>query len=131
MRDIVFKALTSAASKKRDLSIQEVVRKDGLLATTERRCRYFIIGKVHVENVNDVEKLAELNFADAPYKKRHYNVLKIHDSQHGEDRLFCKIAGMFYAIQGNELYCIAFVHSFKIVFTNLGADEEGKKDGIL
>lgn len=128
MRDIVFKTLTSASSKKRDLCIQETIERDGVLAKTERRCRYFIIGKVHVEDINDVEKLVELKFGDAPYKKRHYYVLKIHDTQHGEDKLLCKIAGMFYTIYGSDVYCIAYVHSFKIAFTLLPVNEEGKED---
>lgn len=130
MRDIVFKTLTSLESKKRDLSIQEIVEKDGILAKTERRCRYFIMGKVHVEDINNIEKLVELKFADMPHRKRHYYILKIHNAQHGEDRLLCKIAGMFYAIYGSEIYCIAYVHSFKITF-RLQALTEGTQDEIL
>lgn len=131
MRDIVFKALTSATSKKRDLSIEETIERDGILARTERRCRYFIINKVHIDNIKDIEKLAQAKFANVPYKKRHYYVLKSHDSQHGEDKLLCKIAGMFYAIYGKDIYCIAYVHSFKIVFTISMADKGKKNDGVL
>lgn len=116
MRDIVFKTLTSAVSKKRDLCIQETIERDGVLAKTERRCRYFILGKKHIDDINDLEKLTKLKFTDVPCKKRHYYVLKVHDVQHGEDRLLCKIAGMFYAICGNDIYCIAYVHSFKVIF---------------
>lgn len=128
MRDIIFKALTSAASKKRDLCIQETFEKSGILAKTERRCRYFIVGRTHIEDVNDAEKLARLKFADAPYQKRHYYVLKIHDRQHGEDRLICKMAGMFYVIYGSALYCIAYVHSFKIEFTLMTTHKNGEND---
>lgn len=106
MRDIVFKALTSKTSKKQDVCVQEAIEKDGILAKTERRCRYFI-----------VDKLTEAQLDNAPYKKRHYCVLKIHNSETGEDKLLCKIAGTFYAVYGQDIYCIAYLHSFKIVFT--------------
>ncbi|MDD5450070.1 MAG: hypothetical protein PHO42_05685 [Candidatus Omnitrophica bacterium] len=117
MRDLVFKALTSAESKKRDLCIQETIEKEGVLAKTERRCRYFVMGKTHIEDIKDAQELAELKFADAPYKKKHYYILKKHDNDCGEDRILCKIAGMFYVVYGSDLYCIAYVHSFKIEFS--------------
>lgn len=117
MRDIVFKALTSKTSKKQDVCVQEAIEKDGILAKTERRCRYFIMDKVHVESIEDAVKLSEVQFNNVPYRKRHYYVLKIHNSNTGEDRLLCKIAGTFYAVYGQDIYCIAYVHSFRITFT--------------
>lgn len=119
MRDIVFKALTSKTSKKQDICVQEAIERDGVLSRSERRCRYFIMGKTHVESADDIDKIAQTKFSDARYPKKHYYVLKIHDSERGEDKLFCKIAGMLYAISGNDIYCIAYVHSFKITFTAL------------
>lgn len=117
MRDIVFKALTSKTSKKQDVCVQEAIEKDGVLAKTERRCRYFIMDKIHVESIEDVGKLSEAQFNNAPRKKRHYYILKIHNSETGEDRLLCKIAGAFYAVYGQDIYCIAYVHSFRVAFT--------------
>lgn len=131
MRDLIFKTLTSIASKKQDLCVQETMERDGVLAKTEKRCRYFIMDRVHVDDINDIEKLAEVKFAKVPYKKRHYHVLKIHDSRHGEDRLLCKIAGMFYAVYGNDIYCIAFIHSFKIIFTLTAVSKEKEGDDVL
>ena len=122
MREILFKALTSPENQKRDFRVQETFTKDGVLARTERRCFYFVLGKVHIDDCNDIEKLSEIKFKEIPQKKRHYYILKIHDSEHGEDRLICKVAGSFYAVCGNNVYCIAFLHSFKITFTVLGAD---------
>ena len=117
MRDLVFKTLTSLESKKQDLCIQETMEKVGVLANTERRCRYFIMGKAHIDDINGIEKLAQVKFANVPYRKRHYHVLKTHDERLGEDRLLCKTAGMFYAVHGADVYCIAYIHSFRITFT--------------
>jgi hypothetical protein len=126
MRDIVFKALTSTSSKKQDVCVQESIERDGILAKTERRCRYFVTGKTHIEDINDIEKLAELQFANVPYRKRHYYIQKVRDTQTGTDRLLCKIAGMFYAVYNNDIYCIAYVHSFKISFATLSVPDEGR-----
>jgi len=117
MRDIIFRALTSKTNKKQDVCVQEAIEKDGILAKTERRCRYFIMDKVHVESIEDVGQLSEAKFNNVPYKKRHYYVLKIHNNKTSEDRLLCKIAGTLYAVFGKDIYCIAYVHSFRITFT--------------
>jgi hypothetical protein len=77
------------------------------------------MGKARIDNANEIEKLAQIKFANIPYKKRHYHVLKIHDEQHGEDRLICKIAGILYAVYGADIYCVAFIHSFRITFTHV------------
>lgn len=130
MREIVLKTLTSIASKKRDLFVQETFEKDGVLAKTERRCMHFIIGKIHLEDPSDIEKLADLKFAKLPHKKRHYYVLKTHDTQHGEDKLICKAAGTFYAVCGNDVYCVAFIHSFKITFTLLALNKRNEQNEI-
>ncbi|MBI4336192.1 MAG: hypothetical protein HY589_06010 [Candidatus Omnitrophica bacterium] len=130
MRAIILKALTSVASKKQDLCIEEIAETNGVLARTERHCRYFILGKAHVGNVEDLAILAEKQFADIPAKKRHYYILKAHDSERREDRLVCKLAGSFYAVCGGEMYCIAYVHSFKIRFTPLEAGKNGEQNDL-
>lgn len=116
MRELLFKSSTSTASKKRDLFVQESFEKDGILARTERHCRYFILGTAHIDDPDDIEKLSSLKMENMPHKKRHYYILKVRDDRLGEDRLVCKIAGTFYAVSGSDIYCIAFVHSFKVAF---------------
>ena len=116
MREMVFKYINSASSNKRDLCMEETIEKDGVLATTQRHCLYFVIGKQHIEDTNDIESLANLKIKNLPNRKRHYYVLKTHNSELGEDKILCKVAGTFYAICGNDIYCIAFVHSLKVTF---------------
>lgn len=118
MRELVFKTLTSLDKNKRDIFIQETLEKEGMRAKVERHCRYFILSHAHVEDPNDLEQLAKLKNANLPYQKRHYFILKTHDAQLGEDGLLCKVAGSFYVVSGTEVYCIVFVHSYKIKFSN-------------
>lgn len=116
MREIVYKNLTGVDNKKRDLCIREVVNRDGVVATVERRCIYFIREKVYINNPGDMAELKALRKSKEVWKKKHFHILKKHDSGTGEDRLICKIAGTFYAIVGHYVFCIAFVQSFKLDF---------------
>lgn len=124
MRELVFKALTTGSSNKRDLCIQETVEKDGVVANTQRRCQYFVLARAHMNEGDNVDCLVSLGFKDVPHKKRHYYVMKTHDSATGQDKLLCKVAGVFYAVSGSDLYCIAFVHTLKIIFTVAGAAKD-------
>jgi len=121
MRELVFKALTAGSSNKRDLCIQETVEKDGVIANTQRRCQYFVLARVHMEEGENMDTMVSCRFNDIPHKKKHYYVLKTHDAATGKDKLLCKVAGVFYALSGSEVYCIAFVHTLKILFTVAGA----------
>jgi hypothetical protein len=117
MRELVFKFLTSADRNKRDILTQETMEKEGMLAKVERHCRYFVMSHTHIDDPNDIEQLAKLKNANFPSHKRHYFVLKTHNSEHREDGLLCKVAGSFYVVNGTEVYTIAFVHSYKIRFS--------------
>jgi hypothetical protein len=116
MRELLFKNCTSWDKNKRDIFVEETVEKDGVLAKTTRRCLYFIKDKKHIEDPNDLKKLAETQLCQSK-TKRHFHVLKERDSEEGIDRLMCKVSGEFYAMIDEYLYSIVFVHTFKIAFT--------------
>lgn len=121
MREILYKNLTDDGSRKRDLCIREVVTRDGVTATIERRCIYFVREKVFIKDPHDLDELKALKDNETTWKKKHFHILKKHDSDTGEDRLVCKIAGTFYAIVGHYVFRIAFVQSFKLDFEMLTA----------
>ena len=115
MRELVFKNLTSRDHKKRDVFIQETVTKDGVLAKTTRRCLYFVKERIPVKGNVDLKKIEAVK-ENSEEHKRHFCVLKERESETGVDRLMCKVAGTFYAMVDNYLYCIVFFHTFKITF---------------
>ncbi|NQU73284.1 MAG: hypothetical protein HQ547_01055 [Candidatus Omnitrophica bacterium] len=124
MRELLFKALTSQQSNKRDFCVQEVVERNGVRAKTERRSLYFVTGKVPIEDCNDIEQVAKLKLSNLPCKKRHSYALRVHNIQRGEDKLMCKTMGSFYAVCENDIYRIAFMHSFKVTFENLTSSQK-------
>lgn len=119
MRELIFKNLTSWDHKKRDVFVEESVEKDGVLAKTTRRCLYFIKEKIRINDSMDLKHIAELQAAADDKIKRHFHVLKERDSELGVDKLMCKVAGTFYAMVNEYLYCIVFVHTFKITFSEI------------
>ncbi len=114
MRQILYRNFTGVDNMKQDLCIREVITKDDFLATIERRCIYFVREKIYIESVKDLDKLSCLKRGSDAWKKKHFHILRHHDSSTGEDKLLCKACGTFYAVFGHYLFCIAFVHSFKI-----------------
>lgn len=118
MRELLFKNMTSWDHNKRDVFVEEIIEKDGILAKTTRRCLYFVKEKTRIKNPMDLKSIAEIKTANDKIK-RHFHVLKERDSNSGLDKLMCKVAGTFYAMINEYLYCIVFVHTFKISFSAL------------
>jgi hypothetical protein len=117
MREVVYKNLTSANSRKKDIFLQEVFEKDGVTAKTERRCFYFIKDITHLDQPDDLQKWLGKQGGANPVNKRQFYIFKQHTDATGEDRLICKILGNFYAVVNNSVYTIAFLHSFKVRFS--------------
>lgn len=117
MREVIFKDLTSVSSRKKDIFLKEVFEKDGILAKTERRCFYFIKDVLHLDGAEDLQKWLNSQEGSGPINRRHFYIMKEHSDRLGEDKVVCKIAGTFYAISGQNVFTIAFLHSFKARFT--------------
>lgn len=115
MREVVYKNLTSAASRKKDIFLREVFEKNGVQARTERRCFYYIKDITYLETEDDFKKWVDEQGAKAT-GKRHFHIFKEHNDALGTNKLICKIAGTFYAVADRTVYTIAFLHSFKVSF---------------
>ena len=114
MREIVYKNLKASDQKKQDFYMRELVTRDGMLARIERRCTYYVRQKVYVRNPGNLKELEALKGKENGWKKKHFHILRNHNKYTGEDGFTCKVAGTFYAIVGHYVYCVAFIHFFKI-----------------
>jgi len=114
MREVLFKNLTSIKSRKKDTLLTEIFEKDGVRAKTERRYFYFIKDIHHMKDDEAFQEWMNEQGKFSPPTKRHFHILKEHNDGLGEERLVCKVAGMFYAVVGRDIYSIAFLHSFKV-----------------
>lgn len=117
MREVVYKNLTSPGFRKKDIFIQEVFEKDGVTAKTERRCFYFIKSITHLDKPDDLQSWMAKQSGPEAINKRQFYIFKRHSDVSGEERLVCKILGNFCAVINDFVYTIAFLHSFKILFS--------------
>ncbi|MBN2452831.1 MAG: hypothetical protein JXB40_01040 [Candidatus Omnitrophica bacterium] len=117
MREVLYKNLISNNSRKKDVFLQEVFEKDGVIAKTERRCFYFIKSIEHLDKPQDLQTWVAAQTEAGSINKRQFFIFKQHSDQTGEDKLICKILGNFYAVINNVVFTIAFLHSFKVRFT--------------
>lgn len=114
MRELVFKNLFSSASRKRDICVEEVVRKNGFVSKTTKRSTYFIRNISHIENKTEFDKwLVEKKLNPALNTKR-FHILKQHSDRTKKDLVFCKARGNFYAVVGHDIYNIVFFHFLKL-----------------
>ncbi len=116
MREVVFKNLTSAESRKKDILLKEVFERDGVLARTERRSFYFIKDVIHLQSDDELQKWVNSQGNESERSKRHFHIMKEHNDGLGIDKFICKIFGTFYAVIDRDIYAVAFLHSFKISF---------------
>ena len=113
MRELLFRNLTTQGAHRRDLFISEVVTQGDTVIKTQRRSVYFIKDCVQVDSPSNPVQLKRLN-EDAETKKKHFYVIKKHDTTTGEDKLYCKVDGFLYVVLGNYVYLVAYENSFKI-----------------
>lgn len=113
MREVLFKNLTSQDAHRRHVVVSEILTQDGMIIETQRRSTYFLKNRIHVKDLSNLNNLKDQDKKHKP-QKRHFRLIKKHNSRSGEDKLFCKIRGLLYAVMGNYIYLIAFTNSFKI-----------------
>jgi len=116
MREVVYRNLTSLSSRKKDIFLQEISEKDGIIARTERRSQYFVKDIIRLDQPGDLQGWIAKQDEVGTFNKRQFHIFKQHSDSPGEDKLICKILGNFYAVVDNSVYMIAYLQSFKIRF---------------
>ena len=56
MRQLIFKNMTKPTAKKRDISVEEIVRRNGVLSCTKKRSMYFIRDSKRVCSKSELEE---------------------------------------------------------------------------
>lgn len=114
MRELIFKNLTTQASKKRDISVKEVTERNGLVSSTTKRSIYFIRGIHKVKSKDELKSWLDKRKNDSNLNKKFFHILRNCSSKNKEDKLICKMRGSFCIISGNVIYNIVFIHSIRI-----------------
>ena len=120
MRELIFKNLTTSTSKKRDISVEEVVERNGLVSETMKRSIYFIRDAHHIRSKTELEEWIERRKKDPNLSKKFFHILRNYSADKKEDKLVCKMRGSFYIISGASVYNIVFVHAIKVKIHKAG-----------
>ena len=118
MREIVFKDTTSRRRRK-EISVNEAVENDGVLALSERYSRFTLRRRIPITNQCDLKKWIEKNIAPEKPKIRRLNITKSRNSELAEDLYKYTALGNFYIVTQSEILSFIFVESFKIRFIDL------------
>ena len=118
MRELIFKNLTAVPSKKRDVSLEEVVRRNGVISTTKKRSMYFVRGIHNVKSKKELAAWIHIRKKNSAQNKKFFHILRKCSSAKKEDKLICKMRGTFYIVADVSIYNIVFVHTIKINIKN-------------
>jgi hypothetical protein len=114
MRELIFKNLTAPTSKKRDISVEEVVNRDGLVYSTKKRSIYFVRDSHRIRSKGELKAWIDKRKKDCELNKKFFHILRDYSDKKKEDKLMCKMRGSFYVVAGESVYNIVFVHAIKI-----------------
>ena len=114
MRELIFKNLTKPTAKKRDVSVEEIVRKNGVISMTKKRSTYFVREIHKVKSQDEMSKWIEKRKKDPDLNKKFFHILRDHSTKDSTDKLICKMKGSFYIISGESVLDIVFVHAISI-----------------
>ena len=123
MRELIFKNLTTIPSKKRDISLEEIVHRNGVISTTKKRSMYFVRGIHKVKSKNELAEWIHIRKKNGASGKKFFHILRKCSSARKEDKLICKMRGAFYIVADESIYNIVFVHTIKI---NIKKEESEK-----
>jgi hypothetical protein len=98
MRNLVYKNLTSAEKKRRIISTTEVGETQGVHSVIRRHFVYM------VRQVTGQEE------AIAPQIR----VIKERNRRLHEERFYCKVKGMVFAVHNEKRFKVTFIHSLRI-----------------
>jgi len=114
MRELIFKNMLKEKAKKRDISVEEIVKRDGMVSCTKKRSMYFLRGVHTVKSQAELNEWLEKRKKDKNLNKKFFHILRKFSSQTKEDKLICKMRGSFYVVSGQSIFNIVFVHAIKI-----------------
>ena len=114
MRELIYKNLTKPASKKRDVSVEEIVERNGIISSTKKRSIYFVRGSHHIKSKKDLEEWINKRKSDTTINRKFFHILRQYSDKDKKDKLVCKMRGSFYVVSGESVYNIVFVHAVKI-----------------
>ena len=113
MREICIKQTASGNHRRKNLSIVEMIRQDGVVARAEKKFSYYIFEQNPAQNGSELENWMEAQSMMHAKKDRHVSIKKIFDNKSGTGQMAYRVIGSFYVVQNLHIFTVVFMHSIK------------------
>ncbi len=113
MREICIKQSESNNHRRKNLTIVEMIRQDGMVARAEKKFSYYVYESPN-QNPSQIEHIAEMQAsATQPKKDRHVSIKKLFDNKSGTGQMAYRVIGSFFVVQNLHIFTVVFMHSIK------------------
>ena len=113
MREICIKQSESNNHRRKNLSIVEMIRQDGMVARAEKKFSYYVYESPN-QDAAQIEHLAEVQAGgNQPKKDRHVSIKKMFDNKTGTGQMAYRVIGSFFVVQNLHIFTVVFMHSIK------------------
>ena len=113
MREIFIKQTESSNHHRRNLSIVEMIRENGLVARAEKKFCYYVVEQNPLEDPTHLNQWMESQKTLNTKKERHVSIRKTFDNKSGTGQMVYRVIGSFYVVQNLHLFAVVFMHSIK------------------
>ena len=113
MRDICIKTTTSQNHHRKNLSIVELIKENGMVAKAEKKYSYYVSEQDPFNAPADMSVWLNQQSQGLQKKDRHVSIKKIFDPKTGIGQMVYRVIGSFYVVQNLHVFAVVFMHSIK------------------
>ena len=113
MREISIKTSESLNHRRKNLTIIEHIRQDGMVARAEKKFCYYVYEQNPVQDPAKLESWMQTQAMVNTKKDRHVSIKKIFDNKSGTGQMAYRVIGSFYVVQNLHIFTVVFMHCIK------------------
>src|SRR3989338_9693667 len=113
MREICIRQTESVNHHRRNLSIVEMIRENGLVARAEKKFSYYIFEQAPEQDPEQLQSWMQTQQTMNTKKDRHVSIKKIFDNKTGTGQMVYRVIGSFYVVQNLHIFAVVFMHTIK------------------
>ena len=113
MREIQIKTSESLNHRRKNLTIIEHIRQDGMVARAEKKFCYYVYELNPVQDPTQLDTWMQTQAMMNTKKDRHVSIKKIFDNKSGKGQMAYRVIGSFYVVQNLHIFTVVFMHCIK------------------
>ena len=113
MREICIKQTKSPNHHRKNLSIVEMIRQDGMVARAEKKFSYYIFEQNSIHDPGQLKNWMDTQAMLGQKKDRHVSIRKTFDNKSGIGQMAYRVIGSYYVVQDLHIFAVVFMHSIR------------------